>query len=331
MEEKAKNGRIVWIDVLKGIMILFVLLSHSHAPHIYSRIFAPFFLTMFFFASGYTFSIKKSFKEFLYGKIKRLLIPLLTMGGIKLILACIMKGDSLGSRISGLLLQISGRNDDLWFVGCIFTAYLMFYAIVRLSRTQLKGYTQRMLLYAALLAIIGWLDICIFKVKLPWQMENAAIMTFYMALGFLYRKHEQLIVKKLENNYAVVGILSAAYIILLIAFDGKIDIHRGIYTHPIVYIAMSLMAIIPLIFLIKRLCCLKHSGEKFFCFLGKNTLFYYAFEGYVIQPFYAVCGKLGWDNAYVLSLLCIASVVIALLPFVLLVNRFAPWVVGGKK
>lgn len=29
------NGRIAWLDVAKGILILFLLLSHSSAPNIY--------------------------------------------------------------------------------------------------------------------------------------------------------------------------------------------------------------------------------------------------------------------------------------------------------
>ena len=331
MESVSQKKRIVWIDVLKGVMILFVLLSHSHAPDIYIRFFAPFFITMFFFASGYTFSLKKSFGEFLLGKVKHLLIPLVLMGGIKLTIACVVNHYSFASRIKGLLLQISGKNDDLWFIGCIFTAFLIMYPIVRFCNTDKKGYTWRILLSAVVVATLGWVDTLVFGIKFPWQLETAAIMTFYMSAGFLYRKNEAIIVEKIEKKPVIALLSAVAYIVLLVLFENEADIHKGNYTYPFVFIIMSILAILPIIVLIKKLCTFNLKSEKFFCFMGKNTLFYYAFEGYVIQTFYKVCEKLDWSNAYILSFLCVAAIVIGLLPFVLLVNRFAPWLVGGKK
>ena len=79
--EKAK--RVEWLDVLKGILILFVILSHSYPAQGYRYFFTPFFLTLFFFASGYTFSTKKNTKAFLQNKWKRLGIPFLVLGGIR--------------------------------------------------------------------------------------------------------------------------------------------------------------------------------------------------------------------------------------------------------
>ena len=75
-----RKDRIDWLDVLKGILIVFVVLSHSYPPDIYRYFFTPFFLTMFFWASGYTFSMKKSGKEFLLNKCRSLLLPLLYWG-----------------------------------------------------------------------------------------------------------------------------------------------------------------------------------------------------------------------------------------------------------
>ena len=47
------NERIKWLDIIKGICISFVMLSHSYSPDDYRRFFTPFFLSMFFFASYY--------------------------------------------------------------------------------------------------------------------------------------------------------------------------------------------------------------------------------------------------------------------------------------
>lgn len=50
-----KTKRVEWIDVMKGILILFVILSHTYPAVIYRLFFTPFFLTMFFWASDILF------------------------------------------------------------------------------------------------------------------------------------------------------------------------------------------------------------------------------------------------------------------------------------
>lgn len=73
--------RIEWADIMKGILILFVVLSHSYPAEIYQQFFTPFFLSMFFFVSGYFFSRKGSFGAFLKSRLYQLILPLLLLGG----------------------------------------------------------------------------------------------------------------------------------------------------------------------------------------------------------------------------------------------------------
>lgn len=42
-DEGLNKGRIKWIDIIKGICIVFVMLSHSYPPDDYRRFFTPFF------------------------------------------------------------------------------------------------------------------------------------------------------------------------------------------------------------------------------------------------------------------------------------------------
>lgn len=322
-----KKERIAWLDVMKGILILFVLLSHSSAPSLYTRFFVPFFLTMFFFVSGYTFSIKDSFHMFIIEKIRHLLIPLVSMGGVKLILAGIMKDENTAERIKGLLFQISGQNDDLWFIGCMFSATILFYCVVRLS-----DYFKRQSLVfclSCILSITGWVSILILKKKCPWQMENALVMTFYMGIGYLYRRYEEKIVSKIEKNSDLIIGMGCVYIVLFVLFDSRADIHKGIYTMPGMYVLMSLIAIPVLVVIAKQISCIKSGGVL--QVLGKNTLFLYAFENYVIQLFYKVCNHLKLSSPYVLSIVCVALTAIILMPIAEFANRYIPWIVGGKK
>mgnify|MGYP007112703159 CR=1 FL=1 len=46
--------RIEWLDMARGICMLFVMISHLEiCPIIYKIVFGPVFLSMFFFISGY--------------------------------------------------------------------------------------------------------------------------------------------------------------------------------------------------------------------------------------------------------------------------------------
>ena len=325
-----EGKRILWIDVLKGILILFVLLSHSSAPNTYMQLFVPFFLTMFFFASGYTFSTKRTFYEFIVGKIKHLLFPLFTMGGIKLVLACLLQHDDFLERVKGLLFQVSGMNDDLWFIGCMFSASILFYIVLKLSdHVDVNKSTVTIFVQSSIIAVLGWYAVIALQAKLPWQLENAMIMTFYMSLGYLYRRYENRIVESIEDNKVILFASGIVYVLMAFLTDGNADIHKGLYSAPFAYIAMSIIAIPLVLVIAKHVSKTRVAGGV--SRIGKNTLFLYAFENYVIIVFYEVCNQFCWNNPYILSLLCVVVITVILFPFAEITNKYIPWMVGGRK
>ena len=67
------DNRIVWVDLLKGISILWLIVYHMH---VFDWMRSP--VPVFFFLSGLFFSEGKSFSSFIGRKAKALLIPLLS-------------------------------------------------------------------------------------------------------------------------------------------------------------------------------------------------------------------------------------------------------------
>ena len=68
-----KLQRLEYLDIAKGIGILLVVWAHAKGPfqsHIYQ-----FHMPFFFLISGYLYSSKKNFLEYLKGKICSLYIP----------------------------------------------------------------------------------------------------------------------------------------------------------------------------------------------------------------------------------------------------------------
>jgi len=328
VSDREPGQRIKWLDICKGILVLFVLLSHSRAPTMYSRFFSGFFLTMFFFVSGYTFSTKQSFKLFIINKAKRLLVPFLAMGSIKLLVACVFQNENFLDRIKGLLFQISGYNDDLWFIGCLLSSSLIFYCIVKISEHTNKRFLVPVL--SIIISLIGWVLIIAFKAKLPWQAENACIMTLYMMLGYQYKRLDKKIIDFIESKFTV-GVCATIYCLFAILLENDVNIHRGIYSMYTPHIIMTLLSIPVLIVLSKKIEKFCVGGGNLLQYIGKNSLFLYAFENYVIKPFFKICDLLTLRNEYVLPILCVFVIVIGLSPFIWIVNRYLPWMVGGKK
>ena len=76
----SSDNRIVWVDMLKGVAILAVMIGHI-VPYTYIGDFVySFSIPLFIFISGYLFKRYNSFKEFLTHKFKSLLIPYLVFG-----------------------------------------------------------------------------------------------------------------------------------------------------------------------------------------------------------------------------------------------------------
>lgn len=74
-----KYKRVEWVDMLKGFGIILVMLGHASFPEALVTEIYTFHMPLFFFLSGYVFSIKKysNFKDFLIHKAKTLLLPLM--------------------------------------------------------------------------------------------------------------------------------------------------------------------------------------------------------------------------------------------------------------
>lgn len=68
--------KIEWLDIAKGLGMVFVMLGHTPCPFFLEKYIFSFHVPLFFFLSGYLFSIEKynKFKDFFNKKINRLIV-----------------------------------------------------------------------------------------------------------------------------------------------------------------------------------------------------------------------------------------------------------------
>lgn len=142
--EKERVGRIEYIDILRAIGILFMIVGHlgiggTKTDHIIHSFHMP----LFFIISGYfykTGEIKKQIEH----KVRTILVPYFVFGSFHYVLWLFLncnKTDNLLRPLQCLLFDCTSLDmpiaGALWFLPCLFLAELMYILIVRLGGVRL--------------------------------------------------------------------------------------------------------------------------------------------------------------------------------------------------
>lgn len=313
--------RIMWIDVLKGICMIFVVISHASPLNIWVRLFTPFFLSGFFFASGYTFSQKSGIKEFFISKIKSLIIPLLFFSVINGIVGVIFKGVPFSNRIIGMLVQRAGIAESLWFISCLFTVELMFYIIVStLKRNTLVS------MVSFIITILGLLYMKFVNYSLPWQFEIACGVLFFFCMGYEYRIYDDKFEFIFRRKYYM--LICVIYLVICAVYENNVNIHDKIYGNILVYLISSILGIYIVVY-----CSKLFEKSKVLSYIGNKSLVYFAFQGFLLETIRKVLLIIGFPIRYK-GTLCVITVSIAL-PLLSIaayvIYQYMPFLVGKRK
>lgn len=132
--------RIRWIDNAKGICVFCVLLAHCKLHHPYIQmVYTPFFLTMFFFLSGYLYRCR-TFKEDIFKLTRTLIIPYFLLCFLILFIG----KDNWESVLNGNFELVAHRTlrilygYDLWFVSCLIAVQLYYILLYHVYMKNLK-------------------------------------------------------------------------------------------------------------------------------------------------------------------------------------------------
>lgn len=307
-----------------------IIMTHLSWPEWYARFLSPFELVGFFFVAGYTFNIKSSFWEFCTIKIRTLLIPILVFGLINALLTYIYPGTVLKDRLIGIVCQIPGRWDDLWFIACLFTMSLIFYPIVRYLHSN-----RVRTIVVVLIILFG----CIYTFNngpdLPWQFENACILLPFLYLGYLARRTDvgSRLLNRLRDGKVLISLL-IMYVLLICSYDNyPIDVHVQNYGAPVFFGISALLGTLLMTSLsmgLERWASMR--ALRSLQYIGQNTLIYYACQSKVITIFVTILMKVNIQcSTYLANILVALSVCAVLVVPTELVNRYLPGLVGRKR
>ncbi len=340
--EKAK--RIEWVDVVKYVCIIMVVISHLEArTKIWAAFFTPFFLSAFFFTAGYVYKPGSSFKNFIYKKFRQLFVPWLIFSVFDIVLSQVITFNAHADLLEEMkwnFLKIRGCGDKLWFVAALFVAFIPFYFFIRWyeSHRRESGNTIAVVL-ACLFSLVGVLytllvpaDLFPWKSKaLPWHIEQIFEAMFYMILGYVFRHNAEKQFDKCNTLQTRIT-ASAAYLLLVfVPYFLKIRFPAAM-TVLYSYIT-TFVGIVMLVSVAKTI-----KSNSYISYVGQNTLIFFALHGKVLSIIQALLKKFaaGWyagilKNIVEASMFCLGCALIIsaiLIVPAYIINRWFPFVVG---
>lgn len=316
-----------YIDILRGLAVLFVIFGHvldkTDTTYIYYVFTSPIKIPLFFVISGYLFNGNRSLPDFFKRICRGLVLPWLALSLVPILAISVMKGGSY--LYENALDVITGRS--VWYMPCCIIAELIFFCIVKITRkTRITG----VMLACVVLAIIGEVLIILHQLDL-FMFNRALTAQIFLLIGYLLKKYEYYLNED-KVGYAWIG--ACLFIILgivsIIFYPGlNLDVHTGQYYNPAISLSMIIIGCVSIFSIAKRYdwrC-------KVLEFVGRNSLIFYIWAGYGLAVYGIVSGKLGFVIGNPIIEALIQTVVICAVCTVasILINRFLPEIVGKKR
>lgn len=263
-----------WLDSLKGLGILLVIVGHTNSP-LFKLIYG-FHMPLFFVISGYLYKADKeivtTFSEYLKKRVSTYLVPYFILSGVNFFVCTIelicRNGVSenvfstMIKWIYGVLLSYGQVEylpncTPLWFFVGLFIAHIFMYALIKFKREtyRVAGCVVLILLDYILSVTNHW--------KLPWNVDAAMIGCVCMYFGYIFKKY---IEERLWHKRCV-SVLSGVVGISLILINQPVAVLPNQLGNPICFWGGAILTSMSLILLFK-----KHNIRvSFFMWLGSNT------------------------------------------------------------
>lgn len=271
-----KSGRVIAIDILKGILIIFVIVGHYEGLNInIKNIIFWFHMPLFFIINGF-FIIKQNCitKQWLKQKTLKYMVPYFSY--FLLITLIIERNCSVKNTLNFLY---GGRAYEgvFWFIPCLFITYMVFnYIIYKLSHP---------LIIISIMGILANLESNYFIpkdgnylnwgyiYKFPLNVDVCFIAIVYVALGFYLKEYIYKHINKI-NIYFLLFSLFVFFSLVLMYLGGKFsysfDMKLSHYYNLIFNLTIPILAgyiLVALSILLNQL----YVG-KLLAFIGENTL-----------------------------------------------------------
>jgi len=270
-----KESRFGWVDLVKGIAILWLVVYHFYAV---GWLRSP--VPVFFFLSGLFYSDGKSFGSFLTKKAKALLIPLLfffVLGVIAMAVKAIFVGEAISFPPLWRFCTLIPANAEvtnplgvgaIWFLVSLFEIYVLYYLFRRVSKNKYWLFTTAVLLFL------------LSSITMQKYGMGSWLYLFYTSGFYIYfviadMLREKVLYEKITMKVFIIFI--AAYFLRLFDFSSVMNdnLMGGILLR--VRDVMSMLGVIGILAFVGKMLennnmACKSKLYLFFLFEGRNSI-----------------------------------------------------------
>ena len=280
MEQVPQKKRIEYIDLMKGVCIIYVVFHHTvflFGIDIVDKVVFNFFMPLYFFIAGIFFKPLSCFKEFLIHKTNRILIPYFFFSWVPYCALSFLFTTNFTNPLFWLLAPIHTNNGVLWFLKSLFFAQILYYFFDKATRNK------SILTHVIILAIITLINYYVCGLYEEYVLSTRrsiiehAFFTAVMMLPYLYAAHLTKIYGLLQKEWSrkqlgVFLILAIACAFLFAQKNVSLNVARFGDIYPFTYISAlsSIGVVIILCKKIKRLPFVSYLGRYSLIVLGTH-------------------------------------------------------------
>jgi len=341
---RVMKDRISWIDIARGLGIIFVIYAHVLDRNSIRFLFYAFHMPLFFFLTGIVHHHKKSetFISFLRKNTKRILIPYFLFAFLTYGWWIITQNNGFptlnefSSHMRGILYGSGARsglffNTLLWFLPCLFAAKVGFELLTRISDSS-----KKLVISLFIFAAVGFAFSILFpELKLPFHIETALSAVVFVGAGYLFYRYYEKIHSYFENNVSKLLIISLLLLLISAIINYSLtglqnDMRLNRLNNPILFYISSFSGISTTI-----LISMKIGKEKLLEFLGKISLYLFILHPLILyhikesSHFWVKNSLLhSLNNIFLAPLYSAISIVLISISYLLIQSR---WEIQNKK
>ncbi|MDD2907510.1 MAG: acyltransferase family protein [Candidatus Gracilibacteria bacterium] len=324
--------RISWVDNLRGIGIILIVLGHCFFPDnsLLIKFLFTFHVGLFFFLSGYLFNSEKhsDFLLFVKNKFFRLIIPffifniiMFSFYKIKELLGGNVFFVDFDSFFKGIFYASYLPNHSEFILTNIPTWFLVSLFVVSIYYFLLNKFVKNRLFRVIILFLISFLVFIESKYvvfRLPFSMEISLMAMLFYGLGHSYRKEISNFVDKINYFYLI---LIPFLIFFNIYFVNSTNFSTNFYGNNFLLFLLNGFFGIFLIIIISKII----KQNTFLDFLGKNSILILGLEWvkFLVLSIviYLSFGYLKFEKSYGIGFIQLISTILFLLPVIFTINK----------
>lgn len=297
MNTMKNANRLRWLDEVKGLGILLMVIGHAGVSMYLVHWIYGFHMPLFFFLAGYIFDYhkweKRGFVRLMKSRARAYLLAYLILFMINLAiysgLKMIMGGYTLTTFLSYLIAGLYSHDTQmpncapLWFLTCLFVSYIYFWFIIS-RENRYKKYI------VAVLFVIALLGVCVLEQKvgideLPWHVDTALAGSVLMFLGSEFKtvlEGTAFSGERVRNSNRIIGLAMSVLCILstvLIFLNDRVIMVRNQYGNIFLFFVPAILMSLCIIYLFHvESNSWVNSIRKVLAFWGQNTIVFMGFN-----------------------------------------------------